>query len=150
MAQQPQAGAPKELALACPDPFTGDHTKLRKFLFKTLIYLGVNRQVYDPEVKKISFTASLLKDAAEEWLYMWIQEKEAEGIAANPPQMLDQVMEATGWQGFANILRQAFSEIQAQELSMDKLEKLQQGAYTMEDYTVKFKNLVGQAGINED
>ena len=150
MAQQPHAGTPKELALACPDPFTGDQTKLRKFLFKNLIYLNANRQVYDTELKKISFTVSLLKDAAEEWLYMWIQETEARGAAANPPLTLDQAMVAMGWQGFVDTLRQAFSEIQAQELLMDKLKKLKQGSYTTEDYTVKFKNLVGQAGITED
>ncbi len=80
MAAQP-APAPKELSLQRPDPFTGDRTKLRKFILKNQIYLSTNAAVYDTEFKKISFTASLLKDAAEEWLTMWIEEKETYGLA---------------------------------------------------------------------
>src|SRR6266540_875837 len=67
MAAQP-APAPKELSLQRPDPFTGDRTKLRKFILKNQIYLSTNAAIYDTQFKKISFTASLLKDAAEEWL----------------------------------------------------------------------------------
>src|SRR6266545_4223874 len=60
MAAQP-APAPKELSLQRPDPFTGDRTKLRKFILKNQIYLSTNAAIYDTEFKKISFTASLLK-----------------------------------------------------------------------------------------
>src|SRR6266542_3912389 len=149
MAAQP-APAPKELSLQRPDPFTGDRTKLRKFILKNQIYLSTNAAVYDTEFKKISFTASLLKDAAEEWLTMWIEEKETYGLAQTPQQTIEQVLETTGWLQFITDLRDAFKEIQAQDISLDKLERLRQGRYTTEDFTIKFKNLAGQSGLTDD
>ena len=124
--------------------------KIKKFILKNRIYLTTNDQVYDTEVKKINFTASLLKDAAEEWLYMWIEEKETYGTTLQPPQTLQQVLEVLGWIQFIVELRQAFAEVQAQDISMDKLEHLRQGQYTTEDFTVKCKNLAGQAGLTDD
>src|SRR6266511_1603850 len=149
MAAQP-APAPKELSLQRPDSFTGDRTKLRKFILKNQIYLSTNAAVYDTEFKKISFTASLLKDAAEEWLTMWIEEKETYGLAQNPQQTIKQVMETTGWLQFITDLKNTFKEIQAQDISLDKLEHLRQGRYTTEDFMIKFKNLAGQSGLTDD
>ena len=100
------------------------------------------------EDKKISFMASLLKSAAEEWLYMWMEEKS--GLATQANQNLQQFLNAYGWSQFIIDLHGAFAEVQAQDLSMDKLEKLQQKGYTTEDYTVRFKNLAGQANLTDE
>jgi len=110
----------------------------------------MNAAVYDTQFKKISFTASLLKDAAEKWLTMWIEEKEMYGLAQNPQQTIKQVMETTGWLQFITNLKDTFKEIQAQDISLDKLEHLRQGRYTTEDFMIKFKNLAGQSGLTDN
>ncbi len=150
MAVQQSAPTPKELSLQRSDPFTGDCTKLGKFILKNQIYLSMNAAVYDTQFKKISFTASLLKDAAEKWLTMWIEEKEMYGLAQNPQQTIKQVMETTGWLQFITDLKDTFKEIQAQDISLDKLERLRQGRYTTKDFIIKFKNLAGQSGLTND
>ncbi len=96
----------------------------------------MNTAVYDTQFKKISFTASLLKDAAEEWLTMWIEEKEIYGLAQTPQQTIEQVLETTGWLQFITDLKDAFKEIQAQDISLDKL-----NTYDKEDTLPKILRL---------
>jgi len=59
-------------------------------------------------------------------------------------------METTEWLQFITNLKDTLKEIQAQDISLDKLEHLCQGRYTTEDYTIKFKNLAGQSGLTDD
>ena len=62
------------------------------------------------------------------------------GQAQTPQQTIEQVMEMTGWLQFITNLKDAFKEIQVQDISLDKLEHLRQGRYTTKDYTIKFKD----------
>ena len=54
--------------LNLPKAFNGNRDKFRKFLQTAEIYLGINKKVYDDDLKKIGFILSFMTEGqAEAW-----------------------------------------------------------------------------------
>ena len=69
-----------------PQSFDGNWDKLRKFLQTTEIYLGINKKVYDNDLKKIGFILSFMTEGqAEAWADQFVEEAQTQ----NPGPDLD-------------------------------------------------------------
>jgi hypothetical protein len=69
MAQtQVVADKPKEYGINKPMPFTGDQTKIRRFLQDCLGHLDINQGIYNTDQLKIGFILSYMNDGeAANW-----------------------------------------------------------------------------------
>ena len=60
----------RSVKLNLPKAFDGSRDKFRKFLQTAKIYLGINKKVYDDNLKKIGFILSFMTEGqAEAWCY---------------------------------------------------------------------------------
>ena len=58
----------KEITISRPTAFTGDRSKVRRFIQECHGYLHLNRHIYDDDESKISFVLALLNDKeAAKW-----------------------------------------------------------------------------------
>ena len=61
--------------LNLPKAFDGNWDKFRKFLQTAEIYLGINKKVYDDDLKKIGFILSFMTEGqAEAWANQFVEE----------------------------------------------------------------------------
>ena len=61
--------------LNLPKAFDGSRDKFKKFLQTAEIYLGINKKVYDDDLKKIGFILSFMtKGQAEAWADQFVEE----------------------------------------------------------------------------
>ena len=72
--------------LNLPKVFDGSRDKFKKFLQTTEIYLGINKKVYDDDLKKIGFILSFMTEGqAEAWADQFVKEAQTQ----NPRPDLD-------------------------------------------------------------
>jgi len=84
--QQPNIpNARKEVRMNMPPEFDGDRKKYKKFRQAIVLYLGVNRHIYDDDEAKIGFTLSYMaeKEAAQ-WHESWIENHTQGGMVWFP------------------------------------------------------------------
>ena len=128
----------KEIRIHMPEPFSGDRTKLRKFLQDCKIYLTINKEWYNSKEHQCRFTLALLRggDAAS-----WKE------------QYINSITNTTGdinfetYAVFEAKLRESFKEVEQIQNTMQKLHKLHQGKKTAEYHNIEFHLLLDQAGI---
>ena len=59
--------------------FDGSRDKFRKFLQTTKIYLGINKKVYDNDLKKIGFILSFMTEGqANAWADQFVEEAQTQ------------------------------------------------------------------------
>jgi Domain of unknown function (DUF4939) len=64
----------KEYGINKPTPFTGDQTKIRRFLQDCLGYLDMNQSIYDTDQLKIGFILSYINDGeAANWKEYYLE-----------------------------------------------------------------------------
>ena len=72
MATEEKNGSVK---LNLPKAFNGSRDKFRKFLQTAKIYLGINKKVYNDNLKEIGFILSFMtKGQAEAWADQFVEE----------------------------------------------------------------------------
>ncbi len=128
----------KEIRIHMPEPFSGNRTKLRKFLQDCKIYLTINKEQYNSKECQCGFTLALLRggDAAS-----WKE------------QYVNSITNATGdinfetYAVFEAKLRESFKEVEQIQNAMQKLHELHQEKKTAEDHNIEFRLLLDQAGI---
>ena len=65
----------RSVKLNLPKAFDGNQDKFRKFLQTAEIYLGINKKVYDDDLKKIGFILSFMTEGqAEAWADQFVEE----------------------------------------------------------------------------
>jgi hypothetical protein len=141
MAQtQVVADKAKEYGINKLTPFTGDQTKIRRFLQDCLGYLDMNQGIYNSDRLKIEFILSYMND----------------GEAANWKEYYLDTLEDpnTGMPNFPTLVMflvdviKAFRAADWVQDTVNKLETLRQGKKTAEELNIKFLQIVGQAGID--
>ncbi|PPQ93520.1 hypothetical protein CVT25_005366 [Psilocybe cyanescens] len=66
----------RELSLNKPTPFNGKQFKSIKFLQECILYMGINKDVYDTEPKRIVFMLSFMQEGnAVVWKQQFVQNK---------------------------------------------------------------------------
>ena len=79
--QQNALNTRKEVRMNLPPEFDGDRKKYKKFQQAVVLYLSVNRHIYDDDELKIGFILSYMnnKEAAQ-WCEAWIEGNTRTGI----------------------------------------------------------------------
>jgi len=109
----------KELNLGKPEPFTGDRTKVKRFLQKCQLYILLNKDVYDDNGLRIGLILSLMtKGEAADWAEQFIDD------IANPT---TGALEFPSYQNFANLLLRDFKQEDQVRDTANKLKYLKQG-----------------------
>ncbi|PPQ92658.1 hypothetical protein CVT25_014730 [Psilocybe cyanescens] len=78
MVDQQMIDAPKtrELSLSKPTPFNGERFKSKKFLQECILYMGINKDTYDTEPKRITFILSYMQEGnTVDWKQQFVQNK---------------------------------------------------------------------------
>jgi hypothetical protein len=85
MAQPVSTNGPKELNLKKPDTFNGDREGFKKFLQDIKVYIDVNHETYNNNLRKIAFILSFMTtESAATWKAQFIEEAYAKPTPANP------------------------------------------------------------------
>jgi hypothetical protein len=130
----------KEYGMNKLTPFTGDQTKIRRFLQDCLEYLDMNQSIYNTNRLKIGLILSYMND----------------GKAANWKEYYLDTLEdpTTGMPNFPTLvtflvdIQKAFQAADRVRDAVNRLEMLRQGKKTAEELNTEFLQIVGQAGID--
>jgi len=106
-----------------PPTFNGDRTKLRSFLVLCRVYYEANRVTEDRT--KITFTETLLRDAAAPWLTPYAEGKK------------DKTWDT--YQALEEVLRIQFGDPDAEGTARNKIERLKQGNDTVTEFWNTFR-----------
>jgi hypothetical protein len=129
----------KELRINVPQPFNGDRKKYKVFQNAIVLYLTINRHIYDDNEKKIGFVLSYLNDKeAAQWHEAWIEKETRGGCIWFPT-----------FQTFLTELNTAFQPVDAVRDAMHKLRTLKQGTKSAEELVTEFNLFCSQAGITQ-
>jgi Domain of unknown function (DUF4939) len=81
---QPTNGS-KELNLNKPEAFDGNWDSFRKFLQNVEVYMDINHETYNNDLRKIAFVLSFMATgSAATWKAQFIEEAYARPVPANP------------------------------------------------------------------
>jgi hypothetical protein len=141
MAQmQVVADKAKEYGMNKPTPFTGDRTKIRRFLQDCLGYLDMNQGIYNTDRLKIGFILSYMNDGeAANWKEYYLDTLEDPNTGMpNFPTLVT----------FLADVRKAFRAADRVRDAVNRLEMLRQGKKTAEELNTEFLQIVGQAGMD--
>jgi hypothetical protein len=134
------ANKAKEYGMNKPMPFTGDQTKIRRFLQNCLGYLDMNQSIYDTNQLKIGFILSYINDGeAANWKEYYLDTLEDPNTGM--PKFPNLVM-------FLADIQKAFQAADQVRDTVNRLETLKQGKKTAEELNTEFLQIVGQAGMD--
>ncbi|PPQ90068.1 hypothetical protein CVT25_006702 [Psilocybe cyanescens] len=124
----------RELSLNKPTPFNAEQFKSKKFLQECILYMGINKDVYDTEPKRIVFMLSFMQ----------------EGNVVNKLNLDTGDIDLPTYKEFIDEFQKAFKPEEEDIDALDKLKMLRQKNLTAEQLVTKFKLLVGEAGMTND
>jgi hypothetical protein len=129
----------REIRLNLPSVFDGSRNKFKHFHQATLLYLSVNRHIFQTDEQKIAFTLSYLaeKEAAQ-WRDSW--------VGRSTDATTGDIVYPT-WAVFIAELVHDFSPVDEVGDAMHALQTLRQGSKTAEDVSVEWALLVTKARI---
>ena len=131
--QQPRID--KELWINVLQSFNGDRKKYKVFQNAIVLYLTINRHIYDNDEKKIGFVLSYLNDKeAAQWHEAWIEKETRGGRIWFPT-----------FQTFLTKLNTAFQPVDAVGDAMHKLQTLKQGMKLAKELVTEFNLYCSQA-----
>ncbi|PPQ93936.1 hypothetical protein CVT25_015556 [Psilocybe cyanescens] len=132
----------RELSLSKPTPFNGEQFKSKKFLQECILYVGINKDVYDTEPKQIVFILSYMQEGnAVIWKQQFVQ---------NKLNLDTGDIDLPTYKEFINEFQKAFKPEEEDINTLDKLKMLRQKNLTAKQLVTKFKLLVGEAGMSND
>jgi hypothetical protein len=130
----------KEYGMNKLTPFTGDRTKIRRFLQDCLEYLDMNQSIYNTNQLGIEFILSYMNDGeAANWKKYYLDT--LEDLNTGMPNFHTLVT-------FLVDVRKAFQATDRVQDAVNRLETLRQGKKTAEELNTEFLQIVGQAGID--
>jgi Ty3 transposon capsid-like protein len=120
--------------------FTGDRTKIRRFLQDCLEYLDINQNIYNTDQPKIGFILSYMNDGeAANWKEYYLDTLEDPNTEMpNFPTLVTFIVD----------VRKAFRATDRVRDVVNRLETLRQGKKTAEELNTEFLQIVGQAGMD--
>jgi hypothetical protein len=134
------ANKAKEYGMNKSTPFTGDQTKIRRFLQDCLGYLDINQGIYNTDWLKIGFILSYINNGkATNWKEYYLD------TLGDPN---------TGMPNFPTLVTfladiwKAFQAADGVKDAVNRLETLRQDKKTAEELNTEFLQIVGQAGMD--
>ncbi|PPQ90177.1 hypothetical protein CVT25_012451 [Psilocybe cyanescens] len=132
----------RELSLSKPMPFNGERFKSKKFLQECILYMGINKDVYDTEPKWIAFILSFMQEGN---VVVWKQQ-----FVQNKLNLDTGDINLLTYKEFIDEFQKAFKPEEEDIDTLDKLKMLQQRNLTAKQLVTKFKLLVGEAGMSNN
>jgi Domain of unknown function (DUF4939) len=106
----------KELNLNKPEPFDGNRDNFKKFLQNVEVYMDVNNETYNNNLRKIAFVLSFMASgSAATWKAQFIEEAYERPAPNNPNDQLGTYTQ------FRKDLMEAFSMFDSVGDALDKL-----------------------------
>jgi Domain of unknown function (DUF4939) len=140
---QPVTG-PKELNLNKPEVFDGNQDGFKEFLQNVEVYMDVNHETYNNDLRKIVFVLLFMTaGAAATWKAQFINNAYAKPIPANPNDRLGTYTQ------FRKDLTETFSLFNLVGDALDELRNLRKKkTESIDEHIAKFKMLVAESKIN--
>jgi hypothetical protein len=140
---QPTNG-PKELNLNKPEAFDGNRNNFKDFLQTVEVYMDVNHETYNNDLRKIAFVLSFMTaGAASTWKAQFIDEAYSRPIPANPNDRLGTYAQ------FRKDLTEAFAMFDSVGDVLDELRSLRKKkTESIDEHIAKFKLLAAESKID--
>jgi hypothetical protein len=140
---QPVNGS-KELNLNKPEPFDGNRGNFKKFLQNVEVYMNVNNETYNNNLRKIAFVLSFMASGSvATWKAQFIDEAYARPAPTNPNDQLGTYTQ------FRKDLMEAFSMLDLVGDALDELRSLRKTKNkSIDKHIAKFKMLAAESKID--
>jgi Ty3 transposon capsid-like protein len=134
----------KELNLNKPEPFNGNRNNFKDFLQNIKVYMDINDETYNCDLRKIAFILSFMTTgAASTWKAQFIDEAYAKPTPANPNDQLGTYVQ------FRKDLTEVFSMFDLVGDALDKLKSLRKKKMEIiDEHIAKFKMLAAESRID--
>jgi Ty3 transposon capsid-like protein len=137
------ANGPKELNLNKPEAFNGNRDGFKEFLQNVEVYMDVNHEMYNNNLRKIVFVLSFMTTgSAATWKAQFIEEAYAKPAPTNPNDRLGTYTQ------FRKDLIKAFSMFDSVGDVLDKLWSLRKKTESIDEHIAKFKMLAAKSEID--
>jgi hypothetical protein len=140
---QPVNGS-KELNLNKPEPFDGNRDSFKKFLQNVEVYMDINHETYNNDLRKIAFVLSFMASgSAATWKAQFIKEAYERPAPANPNDRLGTYTQ------FRKDLMEAFSMFDSVGDALDELRSMRKTKNeSIDEHIAKFKMLAAKSKID--
>jgi Ty3 transposon capsid-like protein len=140
---QPVNGT-KELNLNKPEAFDGNRDGFKKFLQNVEVYMDVNHETYNNDLRKIAFVLSFMATgSAATWKTQFIEEAYARPAPPNPNNRLGTYTQ------FRKDLMEVFSMFDSVGDALDELRSLRKKKNkSIDEHIAKFKMLAAESKID--
>jgi Ty3 transposon capsid-like protein len=134
----------KKLNLNKPEAFDGNRDNFKKFLQNVEIYMDINHETYNNDLRKIAFVLSFMATgSAATWKTQFIKEAYARPAPANPNDRLGTYTQ------FRKDLLEAFSMFNSVGDALDELQSLRKKKNeSIDEHIAKFKMLATESKID--
>ena len=134
-----------EVKLNPPKVFSSKRTELNKFLQDVLVYLTVNKEVYNNDEKKIAYLLSFMTegDAA-----LWKEEFLAHKIEEAKKNDTD--LKLGTFKEVKDTIKKSFKPFDGPGDALEEMKRLQMANNSnIDEHVAKFKMLVTQSGLSD-
>src|SRR5271168_3888482 len=136
----PHSNEMKELRINPPTHFTGNRDDLDNFIQDCTLYLTLNRAVYETDEKKIIFMLSYMTEGtARAWKEAFVRD------VINSP-----INDFGSLKQFTVNLKEAFEASDSEGNARARLQQLNQGKDSVDDYVAQFRILAGKARMTDN
>jgi Retrotransposon gag protein len=144
MAQPIPTNGSKELNLNKHNTLNGNREGFKKFLQNIKVYMDVNHETYNNNLRKITFILSfMMTEAAATWKAQFIKEAYAKPIPTNPNDRL------WTYATFRKELIEVFSMFDSVGDALDELQSLRKKKTdSIDEHIARFKMLATKSKIN--
>jgi hypothetical protein len=134
----------KELNLNKPKAFDGNRDGFKKFLQNVEVYMDINHETYNTDLRKIAFVLSFMAaGSAATWKMQFIEEAYARPAPANPNDRLGTYTQ------FRKDLMEVFSMFDSVGDALDELQSLRKKKTKLiDEHIARFKMLAAESKID--
>jgi len=134
----------KKVKLNLPKPFNGKCEKLKTFLQESQMYLLINAEMYETDLKKIAFMLSLMEGDAASWKQQLIEETFDRAILAGTDPNFGTI------RNFIGALKDAFEPYDSEGDALEEMKALRIGDVPIDEHIAKYKMLITKAKLKEE
>jgi len=119
----PQNSYPK---LWDPEPFEGEKAKFKTFLAQCELKFRTEGNRFDDDEKKTGYMLSLLRGVAWNWVETFLNQEGGINLT---------------WEELKTNMRYVFGQVDTEEITFEKFQKIQQGHRTVATYWAEFQRI---------
>ena len=135
----------KKVKLNLPKPFNGKRENLKTFLQDSQMYILINAETYDMNLKKIAFMLSFMEEGdAASWKQQLIEETFDGAILAGTDPNFRTL------RSFIGSLKDAFKPYDSEGNTLEEMKALRIGDTLIDEHITKYKMLITKAKLKDD